>query len=459
MAVDLFHSVDMKFALLYYGYLSSVLLLTACSLGNLVDGAETASDVRDPSVVRTPEGVMGVFNGVNITFAEIVRGTLASSSSDQASYVRIAGLFTDELRADRIDVDFPSRDDENLDSRNELKPGAVNQLFGRINTIRIFAQEARGLLREIKISDWENKVALMYAIEGYANIMLADLYCSSIPLSYLHYRGDYTLTEGFSTTTVYEKTLSIFDSAASILKDDLHVKHFVNLGKGRALLSLGEYDLAAAQVIGIPDNYQYQLIYSANNPKDVPRPTRFIFADREGGNGMPFISENDPRTKTDNHLNNLSPFTFASGVEARLIEIEAMIYNHNDDWINKINSLRTTCTSIINCPTPTPAGTGGISGLPPLSDSSFELPDEAKINKRIDMLFRERAYWLFLSGRRIGDLRRLVRVYGRIQSTVYPTGAWGTQGYTGYGSAASLSVPEDEETWNPLYKRCLSNDA
>lgn len=447
----------MKFSSIYSLCLLGAVALSSCSLGSLVDGAELASEVRDPAVVRTPEGATALFNGVNVSFARLVRGTTAMRATTP-SLVRIVGIFTDELRADNLDVNFPGPNESGLDSRTQLG-GVEEQLFRRIHSVRHLAQEARGLLIDLKIAGWEDRISQLYAIEGYLNIMLADLYCSSIPLSRIQYGGDYTLTEGFSTDEIYEQSLSLFDSADGYLTDLPDLQHFISIGKGRAFISLGQYQDAATATALVPDSYKYQLSYSANYPKDIPVPTYFIIADKEGINGMPFISENDPRTRTPEVINVLSPFTFAGGIEARLINIEAMIHDRDDRWIDELNSLRTTCTSPGTCLTPAPAGRGGVSGLSPMADSSLGLSDEAQFYKRIDMLFRERAYWLFLTGRRQGDLRRLIRRYGRQPYTVYPTGAWGTRGFTAYGTAVSLPVPEREAERNPLYTRCVSQDA
>ena len=48
------------------------------------------------------------------------------------------------------------------------------------------------------------------------------------------------------------------------------------------------------------------------------------------------------------------------------------------------------------------AGTGGVAKLGPLQDPGT--PDG-----RVDLLFHERAFWLYLTGHRQGDLRRLIR--------------------------------------------------
>jgi len=65
-------------------------------------------------------------------------------------------------------------------------------------------------------------------------------------------------------------------------------------------------------------------------------------------------------------------------------------------------------------------------------------------------MFRERAFWMYLTGHRLGDLRRLVRQYGRGEESVYPTGAYHKQGLTRGGQAA-LRVPQPEEN-NPKYQ-------
>ena len=80
----------------------------------------------------------------------------------------------------------------------------------------------------------------------------------------------------------------------------------------------------------------------------------------------------------------------------------------------------------------------------------------------VDQYFQERAYWTWLTGHRLGDMRRLVRQYGRDAETVFPTGLVAnsgtpsiTQNLSGsYGTATSMIVPFSERN-NPNYKGCL----
>ena len=43
---------------------------------------------------------------------------------------------------------------------------------------------------------------------------------------------------------------------------------------------------------------------------------------------------------------------------------------------------------------------------------------------QISQVFQERAYWMFLTGHRLGDMRRLIKHLGRGAETVFPTGSY-----------------------------------
>ena len=74
----------------------------------------------------------------------------------------------------------------------------------------------------------------------------------------------------------------------------------------------------------------------------------------------------------------------------------------------------------------------------------------------MDLMFRERAFWTFGRGQRLGDLRRLVRQYGRAATAVFPVGPYYKGGV--YGSDVTLPIVDDE-TYNPKFRGCLDRDA
>jgi hypothetical protein len=127
-----------------------------------------------------------------------------------------------------------------------------------------------------------------------------------------------------------------------------------------------------------------------------------------------------------------SSTVLASGIEARLIEAEAAFQGGSaGQGMQILNALRTA------------------NGLGSLAD-----PGSA--TGRTDLLFRERAFWLYLTGHRLGDMRRLVRQYGRAQATVFPTGEYHKGGE--YGSDVNFPVSSDERN-NPNFQNCLDRGA
>ena len=129
------------------------------------------------------------------------------------------------------------------------------------------------------------------------------------------------------------------------------------------------------------------------------------------------------------------------GIEARLIEAEADLQGHDvPGWASVLNTLREGAS------------------IPDLTADSTT--GAANDSARVDVLFRERAYWLFGMGHRAGDMRRLVRQYRRSPAAVYPMGAvtYPTPALP-YIPVPTLPVPDDEAQYNPNYTGCIDHDA
>src|SRR6185369_11147711 len=106
----------------------------------------------------------------------------------------------------------------------------------------------------------------------------------------------------------------------------------------------------------------------------------------------------------------------------RMIEAEAAYKAANYAlFIQKLNQARTE---------------GGVTGL------QANLTDPGTNATRENLLFRERAFWLFGRGSRLGDMRRLIRQYQRTTESVFPTGAWHKGG--NYGGDINFPVPQAE---------------
>jgi starch-binding outer membrane protein, SusD/RagB family len=64
---------------------------------------------------------------------------------------------------------------------------------------------------------------------------------------------------------------------------------------------------------------------------------------------------------------------------------------------------------------------------------------------------------MWLTAHRLGDLRRLVRQYGRDQADVFPNGTYWREGLQ-YGSDVNFPIYVDENN-NPNFTGCLNRDA
>jgi hypothetical protein len=84
------------------------------------------------------------------------------------------------------------------------------------------------------------------------------------------------------------------------------------------------------------------------------------------------------------------------------------------------------------------------------------LPTPATRDAAIDLYFREKAFWTFSRGQRLGDLRRLVRQYQRTQASVFPSGTFFKGGT--YGADVNFPITVDEQN-NPEFKGCTDRNA
>ena len=80
------------------------------------------------------------------------------------------------------------------------------------------------------------RFAHLLALEGYTEVLLAELYCSGIPLSTVDYRGDYTLRPGSSTEQVFAHA-----AALAFVRELVAVGEPERAGRG----SVPERELAA----------------------------------------------------------------------------------------------------------------------------------------------------------------------------------------------------------------------
>ena len=457
-------------------------LLSACSLDSILKSDELPPDVTDPAITQSREGAVAAYHGTIGQFRGAFGGMV---SPVESTYPAISGLLSDELQLGGSRLGNQSAPADARSMPEGIADGAIASAYSQLQRVRGQASQSIGLL--VRYAPEERALAgHAYALQGFAELFLAELFCSGIPLSTLDYDGDFTYAAGSTTGDVYRHALALFDSALVLGADSSRFVLLARLGRARALLGLGDLADAAAAVAEVPDDYEYAMTFSAASnanalsfmriPASSSGRWELSVADQEGLNGLDYRSSGDPRTTSQATATNqwgatiyhpakygtagTTPMVLASGVEARLIEAEADLAAGGGAWLATLNALRTD-GSFTTQPDPDDpmaadtswhAGTGSVDGLAPLEDPGSP-------EARVDVVFRERAFWLFLTGHRQGDLRRLIRHYGRSQQDLYPVGLYPAAGGISYGSDVTAPIPPAERVSNPHFAGCVSRGA
>ncbi len=430
--------------------LALVPLLGACNLDDLLEARDPFTVT--PPVARDTANLETLYAGARSQFALAYGGL----QNREGGVVLVTGLMSDELYSSD---NFGTR--RAVDARTidyEISNASSDHAFVYLQRARAEALNAVDLYAESPRAG-DERHAELYNIAGYSVLMLVENFCTGIPLSRITESGT-EFGSPMSASELYALAISYFDAALAQPNAGATQLNLARVGKGRALLDLGQAAAAAQAVAGVPTSFTFNIEY-APGAFETPNPVynfnneeHRISASRQEGTvnrGLNFgaVSATDPRVRiaaspVDSNSGDVPTYLqlkynsqaasipLATGIEARLIEAEAQLSNGTSAaYVTSLNALR------------------GTIGLGALSD-----PGSAAA--RVDQLFAERAYWLWLTGHRLSDLRRLVRQYNRSQATVFPTGTT-DYGIT-YGTDVTLPIPF-EEVNNPNYTTCSNRGA
>ncbi len=388
--------------------------------------------------------------------------------------VQWTAMLSDELR---IGYNY-SRPDIGIDARSLNIAGDGHTPFdGAYTTLqaaRLFSLQAAAALERRQLSTASAEIGEMFALAAYSEVLLGEAVCSGDPLSDLSPSGAPTYGIPLSTDSVFARALAHFDSATAHGGSDATVASLVAVGRGRTLLDVGRVAEAGAAVAGVAPTFVYGTqVSTVRNFYQAWAGLNhrfFTVGDRKGGTGLDFVSSHDARvvtilqTTTAMGLPAYYPAKFppnptandsiplADGVEAQLIGAEGALSAGNiAGWLGALNQLRANFVALRG---PYPADTS-YHQLGPLVDPGSD-------SARVNLTFQERAFWLYGTAHRLGDLRRLIRQYGRDQSTVFPSGPYdngsGTVFYSTYGSSVAFPIGAIE-AGNPNFHGCSSTQA
>ena len=433
-------------------------LLLACNI-------DTMLDVPDPDVA-TPESVLSQA-ALPAVLAGAIGDFMVAYNSNGDGQISMSALFTDELMWAET---FPTRFEVDVRSIQNTNT-TMEAVFRALHRARISASRAATGYASLNPGDIA-RYAEALNIEAMTYIYFGENYCNGVPFSRLDAAGAPVYGSSITNDEMFAQAVTLFDSALAIIGASTATaavaqRNFAQIGRGRALLNRGQFANAAAAVAGVPTNYSYTINHSANTGRQnnglwslVFEGRRFTVGQIEGVNGLPFRTDaaaGDPRipnalgtgtfsTGFDGstplftqlkHGARDTPAPVVTGAEARLIEAEASLqagtFANAGGGLAIINTLRGTTTP-----------------------AQPALADPGTAAGRENLLFKERAYWMWLTSHRLGDMRRLVRQYGRTEDAVFPTGTFFKGGV--YGDDMNFPIPFDELN-NPQFQQCTNRDA
>ncbi len=442
-------------------YRSSIVCLlvgaVGCSLSSITDSAKTTDgELVDPKVVESKEGAQWIYLGAVAKFYHEVTGLMLMN----------VGRFTDEIAL------LSTKNQAGLDARINVStttPGnRVLAGIGNIHSVKVQLEQAIQLVSKHHGPAGNAILAHSYGLLAMTYLSVGDNFCSGIAMSVSNYGGELILGPGLSTDSIYARAITAADKGLALAVDSVPLTRFLKGLKARALNATGKYKAAADLTSDIPDDYVISELFQPSAPglsTDFQYGSRVAYTENynvingKGGNGLEWIAMNPAdqdmripiRLGTSGvpilPVNTDFPFdnrriSFFSGAEARLIEAEYYLSIDNPtEFMKKINAVRRLYKY----------RSGAV-----LADTV----DPGSHDARVDLLFRERAYTFYMTGRRLGDLRRLTKYYGRDPETIWPTGRSEGQQFIVYGDNY-VFVPEfeglgSETNFNPNYKGCES---
>jgi hypothetical protein len=401
----------------------------AVTLGGIVAGGVLACDAKQPLVVKDPDvappsvgtgpGSLPLLRaGTLADFQLAVVGGANVSNNGNEGIANWTAIFTDEF--DTHDT-FPTRTE--MDVRDATATNSsISAQF--LNMGAVHNDAVRALAQFAQFGASTTGHAEMLNVDGMMYVYTAELFCSGVPFSTVDINtGKVTFSQFLQTDQMLDTAVARFQAAHQALVGDTSdtpgdirlENEFATVATARALLDNGQVAMAADTAASMTDaSFSYQILTSVNTTRQENGIWNFTaaaagiqafgVADQKNTNGLPHLSSPDPRVPFRQSAApaengdvpffeqlkfplSSSPFVVADYTEAQLIVAEGDVSAGNYAAGRVVlDALR---------------GTIGLDTLPNFVDST------AKAQMR--QLLTERAEWMYLTGHRLGDWRRMLR--------------------------------------------------
>ena len=444
-----------------------LLAIGACDLTDSLLEAKDP-DIINPDDVQNAEGAIALANGALDFFRNITGG-------NESTWL-FGGLLADEWSTSSTFVQNDETDQRKIQTNNST----ITTMFRDLARTRLGANLAIRGLNEFA-PDPPRRIAEVYFARGFSEMQMAQDFCNGIPLSEIE--GDVIIPgEPLSVAEVFQRAIASYDSALALAtatdSATVTVRRGALVAKARAMVGLNQVAQAAALVDSIPQSFAYNHTFAVTSGDNIlwSQPAsarRYTVGDSLEGNArrdtvrnaIPFFTAQDPRlpvtytiaangrdtvksqdgqtnSRTTTLYGRTTSVPVVSGLDARLIVAEARLRTRDyAGMMTILNGLRASPPKLGEVQAPAMA--------------ALAVPTDS--NTAVSLYFREKAFWTFSRGQRLGDLRRLMRQYGRSEDNTFPVGTHYKGGV--YGDDVNLPVPKAEEGNNPNFHGCLDRNA
>ena len=452
---------------------AGLLAIAACDLTDSLLEAKDP-DIINPEDVQNAEGAIALANGA----LDFFRNTTGGAESTWL----FGGLLADEWSTSSTFVQNDETDQRKIQTNNSTITG----MFRDLARTRLGANLAIRGLKEYA-PDPPRRIAEVYFARGFAEMQMAQDFCNGIPLSEIE--GDVIIPgEPLTVAQVFERAIASYDSALALLASNTDtsqaagsarsIRRATLVAKARAMVGLNQIAQAAALVDSIPLSFAYNHTFAITSGDNIlwSQPAsarRYTVGDSLEGNArrdtvrnaIPFFTAQDPRlpvtytiaangrdtvksqdgqtnSRTTTLYGRTTSVPVVNGLDARLIAAEAELRAKDfAGMMTILNGLR--------------ASPPKLGEVQPPAMAALAVPADSA--SAVSLFFREKAFWTFSRGQRLGDLRRLMRQYGRSEDNTFPVGTHYKGGV--YGDDVNLPVPKNEEGNNPNFHGCLDRNA
>jgi starch-binding outer membrane protein, SusD/RagB family len=378
----------------------------------------------------------------------LINGAVGEFQFAYTNYAFLSGVLADEGFLDHPNVDlreFALHDFNDINGANEAVYGSLQQARQSADDATTRVKKMLGAKAGASLN-----VARALIYGGYTYVLLGEGFCESpvnlsgpLPSRELLTRAVAHFDEGIAVATA-----ALTDATGTTATDAQDLISLAQVGAARASLKKGDLAKARAYALAVPDDYERLAYYSANSAREnnaIPiavrqaQPWLGMQSRFRGLNDARVPQPPAPRVSLAGNsilpplkpsmyggwtgklpgqsVDVASSVRFASSLEARYI-------------LTEVDGPGAAMLTFVN-------GRRAFAGKPPVNLDGPALVAEFRM---------QRAFDFYLTGQRLGDLRR----YADAGTDLFPTGKYPTL-RDSYGTMHCFIVPLSEKSSNPNY--------